>query len=136
MMIQALKKIYALLSQQMNPKLQGMHLSIPEAEGDYAQGTYFEILAAQHHQDFLSHHTMDSADQSPTDYRNAMWNFLSAALKGHKDAQYRLGLGYLRGELGLDLNYELAELWLSKAAAQGHEQADYVLHHTYEDIVV
>ncbi len=31
MMIQALKKVYALLSQQMNPKLQGMHLSVPEA---------------------------------------------------------------------------------------------------------
>lgn len=65
-----------------------------------------------------------------------MWNFLSAALKGHKDTQYRLGHGYLRGELGLDRNYELAELWLSKAAAQGHEHADYVLHHAYEDIVV
>lgn len=136
MMIQALKKIYALLSQQMNPKLQGMHLSVPEAEGDYAQGTYFEILAAQHHRDFLNHHTMDLADQSPTDYRNAMWNFLSAALKGHKDAQYRLGLGYLHGELGLDRNYELAQLWLSKAAAQGHERADYVLHHAFEDIVM
>lgn len=106
-----------------------------EAGNDYAQGEYFERLASYHHQSFVLH-LNDQPDLSPTDYRNAMWNFLRAALKGHKEAQYKLGIGYLKGELGLERNFSLAEQWLRKAAAQGHTLADYTLLHLYDDIVL
>lgn len=134
MIKQALQKISGVLFQHENSKLQGMHLLKPEAENDYTQGTYFEQLAIQRHQDFLIHHAIESEDQSPIDYRNAMWNFLSAALKGHKDAQYRIGVGYLNGELGLDRNYSHAQAWLNKAAAQGHSSALHALNQAYEEL--
>ena len=134
MIQQALKKIIDLLLQSEDTKLQGVQLSMPEADSDYMQGTYFERLGAQHHRESLSPYFVHPYDQSSTDYRNAMWNFLSAALKGHKEAQYRLGIGYLNAELGLDRNYELALLWLNRAAAQGHIAADHALKHSYEEI--
>lgn len=136
MIRQALEKIVDVLLKIGDAKLQGMQLSMPEAQGDYVQGTYFEQLATQHHHDYLMHHTINTSDLSPIDYRNAMWNFLTAALKGHKEAQYRIGMAYLNAELGLDRNYELAHLWLSRAATQGHVQADNVLKHAYEEIAL
>lgn len=92
-----------------------------EAYVEYHQGEYFEHLAEQHHQGYLLHLSQD--DISPQDQRNAMWNFLSAALRGHSDAQYKLGLAYFHGDLGLERNYSAAQEWLSRAAEAGHTQA-------------
>ena len=55
--------------------------------------------------------------------RNAMWNYLRAALRGDKNAQYKIGLSYLNGQLGLDRSYQHAEKWLTQAARQGHSEA-------------
>lgn len=55
--------------------------------------------------------------------RNVMWHYLRAALRGDKEAQYKMGLSYLNGQLGLDRNYAHAEKWLDQAAHQGHTEA-------------
>lgn len=55
--------------------------------------------------------------------RNAMWYYLRAALRGDKEAQYKMGLSYLNGQLGLDRSYIHAEKWLDQAAHQGHVEA-------------
>ncbi len=86
-------------------------------------------------QDFLQHQSNSQSDPSQVEYRNAMWNFLSAALRGHKEAQYRLGTGYLNGELGLPKNFSLAEFWLKKSADQGYSPANTALQKSYEEIV-
>lgn len=59
--------------------------------------------------------------------RNAVWNYLSAGLRGHMEAQYRLGVYYLHGKLGLDQNDEQARLWLDKAKQQNHSKAAQLL---------
>ncbi|WP_425916298.1 tetratricopeptide repeat protein [Acinetobacter sp. TSRC1-2] len=69
------------------------------------------------------------------DARNAIWNFLSSALKGQSEAQFQLGLCYLHGQLGLDKNYTHAEEWLKKAAKQGHHEAQITLEKAYGQIV-
>lgn len=91
---------------------------IPEHFHELQQGHVFE--------DKLKHDL--SAQQKCNqdinyDARNAMWFYLRAALRGNKDAQYKLGLSYLNGELGLDRSYTHAEKWLDQAADQGHPQA-------------
>ncbi|QIO04719.1 tetratricopeptide repeat protein [Acinetobacter shaoyimingii] len=70
------------------------------------------------------------------DARNAMWNYLRAALRGDKDAQYKMGLSYLNGQLGLDRNYQHAEKWLSQAANQGHPAAQQELQRALNQIVI
>jgi len=134
MITKMIQLITSALSPSTNRKaIQGTP-SVLEASNNYAQGEYFEQLASIHHQSYLLHPNHQS-DLSTTDYRNAMWNFLSAALKGHKEAQYKLGIGYLNGDLGLERNYTLAELWLKKAEAQGHHLARQALHQAHADIV-
>ncbi|WP_353142743.1 tetratricopeptide repeat protein [Acinetobacter pragensis] len=130
-----IKMISSALFNYPNQKMQGMHSLIQEASNNYTQGEYFEHLAMRHHQEFLLHHSSHQPDLSQTDYRNAMWNFLSAALRGHKEAQYKLGIGYLNGDLGLEKNFSLAELWLKKAADQGYSPAQNALMHAYEKII-
>ncbi|MCG2608021.1 hypothetical protein LZZ98_05625 [Acinetobacter sp. SM34] len=74
-------------------------------------------MAIEHNQIFASlhaNHTTPEKNPVTQDHRNAIWNFLSAALKGHRDAQYKLGLCYLNGNLGLDKNYTRAQEWLKK----------------------
>ncbi|WP_338561229.1 hypothetical protein [Acinetobacter sp. KS-LM10] len=65
---------------------------------------------------FQDHHT-----------RNVMWQYLRAALRGDKEAQYKMGLSYLHGDFGLDRNYTQAEKWLNQAACQGHPEAKVAL---------
>lgn len=43
------------------------------------------------------------------------------------EAQYRLGVYYLHGKLGLDQNDEQARLWLDKARQQNHSKAAQLL---------
>ena len=130
-----IKMISSALLHSSNEEMQGMHSLILEANKNYVQGEYFEHLAIQHHQEFLLHHADSQTDSSNIDCRNAIWSFLNAALRGHKEAQYKLGICYLNGELGLERNFSLAELWLKKAADQGYAPANNALIHAYEKIV-
>lgn len=94
-------------------------------------------MVIEHNQIFASlhaNHTTPEKNPATQDHRNAIWNFLSAALKGHRDAQYKLGLCYLNGDLGLDKNYTRAEEWLEKAAKQGHPEAQHLLLTAYNTI--
>lgn len=136
MIIQNIKKIVNSWLYTLNSNGYGMQNLALEANREYSQGEYFEQLARQHHQEILqrSNSTGTESDLSVHDNRNAMWNFLSAALRGHRDAQYKLGISYLNGSLGLDKNYTLAEVWLKKAANQGHPEARNTLLKAYNQI--
>lgn len=74
--------------------------------------------------------------ESDGNIRNAMWNYLRAALRGDKNAQYTIGLSYLNGQLGLDRNYQHAEKWLSQAARQGHSEAKQELERALNHISI
>lgn len=116
---------------------QGRQNALSEVQAEYAQGQYYEKLALEHHQTFERLHAYQpTSENNPAiqDKRNAVWNFLSAALKGHRDSQYKLGLCYLNGELGVDKNYTHAQEWLEKAAKQGHPEAIKTLMYSYSQI--
>lgn len=66
--------------------------------------------------------------------RNAMWCYLRAALRGDQEAQYKMGLSYLNGQLGLDRSYSHAEKWLEQAAHQGHFNAQEQLKKVYDEL--
>ena len=72
--------------------------------------------------------------QENQDARNAMWYYLRAALRGDKEAQYKMGLSYLNGQLGLDRSYIHAEEWLKEAAKQGHHEAQMTLEKAYSQL--
>jgi len=59
---------------------------------------------------------------SNKDYKNAAEYFRKAAEDGHADAQFNLGILYIKG-LGVPKNNEDALRWLGKAAGQGHTGA-------------
>lgn len=63
--------------------------------------------------------------------RNAIWYFLHSALKGYSTAQYKLGMIYLQGQLGLSPDKKNAYKWLLLAANQGHLEAQYQLYRLY-----
>lgn len=134
MITQIIKMISSALAKLSDQSTYGTHSLIQEANNNFAQGEYFAHLAAQHHQEYLLHHSDTLTDLSLTDSRNAMWGFLNAAVRGHREAQYKLGLGYLNGEYGLERNFNQAELWLKKAAAQGHPLAVNTLNQAYQQI--
>lgn len=104
-----------------------------EAQAAYEQGKFFE-KSAYVGSESSTHTAYSSYPSTHQTKRNAMWNFLNAALKGHMEAQYKLGLSYLNGDLGLDRNYVLAEKWLNKAAQQGHPEAKKLMLKSYEKI--
>src|SRR5690606_27211298 len=72
--------------------------------------------------------------QENQDARNAIWYYLRAALRGDKEAQYKMGLSYLNGQLGLDRSYIHAEEWLKEAAKQGHHEAQMTLEKAYSQL--
>lgn len=57
------------------------------------------------------------------DYKGAVDRWRGPAMKGDADAQFNLGQAYKLGR-GVPANLDQAELWYSKAAGQGHEQAE------------
>jgi len=73
-------------------------------------------------------------NQHDSALRNAMWHALRAALRGDKEAQYQMGMGYLYGFLGLERSYIHAEHWLDQAALQGHIAAKQALQDVYETL--
>ncbi|MEN8280232.1 hypothetical protein [Acinetobacter gerneri] len=99
-----------------------------EASYERSRANDFEQRAAQHLHDSHSSHFEDH------ETRNAMWYYLRAALRGDQEAQYKMGLSYLNGQLGLDRNYSQAEKWLVQAAHQGHLQAKEELNKAYNNL--
>ena len=65
------------------------------------------------------------------DYAGAAQWFDRAATNGNADAQYNLGVLYLKG-LGVGQNDELAAQWFQKSAAQGHVEAEKELGRLYQ----
>lgn len=65
-------------------------------------------------------------------YSSAFPMLKSAAEKGHKKAQYRLGRCYEKGN-GTEENDQLAAQWYEKAAKQGYAKAQYQLGKCYKD---
>lgn len=82
----------------------------------------------------LTDHDHNSCDKN--DARNAVWFYLRAALRGDKEAQYKIGLSYLNGQLGLDRSYTHAEKWLDQAADQGHRDAKNELEKALNHLVI
>ena len=66
------------------------------------------------------------ADYNKRNYTSALRHFKTAATKGYKDAQYKLGQMYAEGE-GVEKNYDEALNWYKKAAEQGDPDAQYSL---------
>ena len=66
------------------------------------------------------------------DYAKAIEKLMPAAEKGHKKAQYRLGLCYDKGK-GVAEDDTQAVKWYAKAAAQGYAKAQYQLGKCYKD---
>ena len=66
------------------------------------------------------------------DYTKAVPKLKAAAEKGHKKAQYRLGLCYDKGK-GVTENDAQAFQWYSKSAAQDYHKALYQVGKCYKD---
>ena len=99
-----------------------------EASFEVAQGHNFEDQVVHSH---ASNQSLSAEDQTS---RNAMWCYLRAALRGDQEAQYKMGLSYLNGQLGLDRSYIHAEKWLGQAAHQGHIEAQAELSKAYNEL--
>lgn len=114
-----------------------------EAQAEYRQAQRYEHLALDEYTAYQllqqNHAATTSLDEALANYqkhaRNSRWCLLQAALRGHQEAQYKLGLYYLNGELALDRNYTQAEKWLKSAAKQGHFQAQQCLDKAYAEEV-
>lgn len=65
-------------------------------------------------------------------YEQAFPKLKTAAVKGHKKAQYRLGRCFEKGR-GVAENGQTAFLWYSKSAAQGYAKAQYQVGECYKD---
>jgi TPR repeat protein len=65
-------------------------------------------------------------------YQEAVAKLVPAAEKGHKKAQYRLGLCYDKGR-GVAENDELAFKWYAKSAQQNYAKAQYQLGRCYKN---
>ena len=66
------------------------------------------------------------------DYAKAVVKLKAAAEKGHKKAQYRLGLCYDKGK-GVAEDDKQAFNWYAKSAAQNYAKAQYQLGKCYKD---
>ena len=66
----------------------------------------------------------------PKDFKAAAEFFEKAAVVGHKNAQYNLGILYYTGK-GVDKNLRKAFSWFQKAAQQGHTLAEFNLGYLY-----
>jgi uncharacterized membrane protein YedE/YeeE len=62
----------------------------------------------------------------PKDLHQAFEWYLKAAKQNDIDAQYEVGAAYILGE-GVPRNFQLARMWLKRAAAGGHKDARDVL---------
>ncbi|OTG95610.1 SEL1-like repeat protein [Acinetobacter sp. ANC 3832] len=99
------------------------------SEGELQKQPFLEQAVNQPHASYAA-----LIDAESHDVRNAMWCYLRAALRGDKEAQYKMGLSYLNGQLGLDRSYSHAEKWLDQAAHQGHLEAKQELQEAYKKL--
>ena len=113
------------------------------AEHEYQCGLHFEQLTlCEHYYVFMRKNILQTTPpiymhdlpSSLSNSRNAVWYFLRSALRGHPEAEFKMGIGYLNGRLGLDRNYVKAERWLKKAAQDGHPDAKRCLYHAYSEL--
>jgi uncharacterized protein len=104
-------------------------LSMSESMYIYHRATSYEHLALNQH--YSVHYDQFRHEHIYTCQRNAIWHFLHAALKGYSTAQYKLGMIYLQGQLGLFPDTSKARKWLLLAANQGHTEAQNQLHQIY-----
>ncbi|TCB81082.1 sel1 repeat family protein [Acinetobacter sp. ANC 4173] len=110
------------------------------AEHEYQRGLHFEQLAlSEHYYMFMHKNILQSMHKLnhpviSSHTRNAIWYFLRSALRGYPEAEFKMGIGYLNGQLGLDRNYAKAERWLKKAAQDGHPDAKRCLYHAYSEL--
>lgn len=59
----------------------------------------------------------------PINYSEAMHWYKKAALQGHADAQFSVGLMYDKGHIGIPKNNENAYVWYKLSSEQGQEDA-------------
>lgn len=100
--------------------LQAQHFS--GAFLSYQRAKYFEHLSLN---SFSAISNLKLEENQDSYQRNAVWYFLNAALQGYSTAQFKLGMLYLNGQLGLDSNEIQALRWLNLAADQGHLEAQH-----------
>lgn len=131
-----LKKVIHFLFSHDEPTGTEVENSISEADTYYLEAVQFEKLCHALKQRQAEHFQIAQLEQQENYQRNALWNYLSAATRGHAEAQYRLGKHFLKGSLGLDQNYFHAEEWLNKAKQQGHLKAARLLSNTYSQMSV
>lgn len=99
-----------------------------ESLRSYQRAQHFEHLSVNS----FSSLPYTLTEENPNSHqRNAIWYFLNAALQGYSTAQFKLGMLYLNGQLGLEPNLEKAEMWLNLAANQGHIEASNELSKLY-----
>ena len=66
-------------------------------------------------------------------YANDYYSDIKDAQKGHKIAQYNIGIYYYNGTGGVSRNYEKAVEWFRKSANQGYASAQSALGQIYSD---
>lgn len=64
-----------------------------------------------------------NGDGVPIDYKKAFEWYEKAALRGHADAQFSLGLMYDKGHIGIPKNNVNAYAWYKLSSEQGLEDA-------------
>jgi len=64
-----------------------------------------------------------TGDGVPINYKEAFNWYEKAALQGHADAQFSLGLMYDKGHIGIPKNNERAYVWYKLSSEQGLEDA-------------
>lgn len=110
----AIRQYVLLLVSHLNQEKSSYYrFSFSDTFLSYHRAKYFELLSFQ---------LINKNDYSTQagHQRNAVWFFLHSALKGYSESQYKLGICYLHGELGLKKNIFIAYKWLKLAADQGH----------------
>jgi len=125
--IKMLKKIINFLFSCNDPPIPFIEEQPSEADTYYLQALQYESLCMTLQQLQAIPEISQRLTPKHIYQRNAVWNYLSAGLRGHMEAQYRLGVYYLHGKLGLDQNDEQARLWLDKAKQQNHSKAAQLL---------
>lgn len=95
-----------------------------------------ELISLEHLKTrfFTSKIDLPHPETQKHDLRNIIWSDLRAALRGDKEAQYKMGMNYLNGQHGLDRSYSHAEKWLEQAAHQGHQNAKKELQDAYNQL--
>ena len=69
--------------------------------------TMSELIKAHDYEERFNHclNTHEAISCNQDDAPNAAWFYLRSALSGDKEAQYKMGLSYVNGTLGLDRSY-------------------------------